>query len=217
MNQFLRAFVFIGVGISAFGDTLNLSTGVSEGATYTVVEQNSYNFDATAIASVVTPSDPDWSTVWIANSASSAWIAYDPDHCCDNGDGDYSTTFVLTPGDVSTVALSGFWTLDDIGSLYLNGHLIASLGDASWGKLRAFNVPAGSSDFVVGANTLSIDITLSDSFLEGVNLNGSLTGYTPVPEPFSIGLLIVGAGMLLAFARRHRSADRRANRPIPGI
>jgi hypothetical protein len=184
---------------------LNVSTGVAGGATYNVVEENFYNLGATATATLVTPSDQDWSTVWLPNTSASAWIAYNPMSCCDNGLGDYSTTFELTPGDVSTVSLSGAWSLDDSGSLYLNGKMLGYLGDGSWSSLTSFNVPVGSSDFVVGTNTLSIDITDSDSFLEGVRLQGSLTGYTPVPEPSSLAALIVGMGMLMGFVRRMKA------------
>jgi len=203
VNQLVCAIGLVCLGVSAYADTLNLSTGVPGGATYTVVEENSYNLGATDIASEVTPSDADWSTDWVPNNADSAWIAYDPFHCCDNGNGDYSTTFVLTSGDISTVELSGAWTVDDFGSLYLNGHLIGSQG-VSYGALTAFDVAAGSPDFVLGVNTLSIDITASDSFLEGVDLNGLLTGYTPVPEPLSIVPLILGVGILLAVSMRRK-------------
>ncbi len=205
MNSFFVGIAVLGLAIPALANTLNVSTGVAGGATYTVVEQNSYNLGASATAALVTPSDPDWSTVWLPNTSDSAWIAYNPMSCCDSGLGDYSTTFELTAGDVSTVALSGAWTLDDSGNLYLNGKLLGSLGDASWGSLTSFNVPVGSSDFVVGTNTLSIDITDSDSFLEGVRLQGSLTGYTQVPEPSSLAALIVGMGMLMGFVTRTKA------------
>jgi hypothetical protein len=205
LNSFFVGIAFFGLTIPALANTLNVSTGVAGGATYTVVEQNFYNLGATATAALVTPADPDWSTVWLPNTSDSAWIAYNPMSCCDSGLGNYSTTFELTPGDVSTVALSGAWTLDDSGSLYLNGKMLGYLGDGSWGSLTSFNVPVGSPDFVVGTNTLSIDITDSDSFLEAVRLQGSLTGYTPVPEPSSLAALIVGMGILMGFVTRTKA------------
>ena len=210
MKQLLLAACLVATVVPAVADSLNLSTGVPGGATYTVVEQNSYNFGATATASVVHPGDPDWSTVWIPNSASSAWIAFDPLHCCDNGSGLYSTTFVLTPSDVSTVALAGAWTEDDFGSLLLNGHLLGSLSSGSWTSLTPFSVAAGSPDFVVGVNTLSVRITATDSFLEGINLQGELTGIDPTPEPSSLPWLVI-LGVLLpvmAHFRTRRSTGR---------
>ncbi len=170
---------------TALADSINLSTGT---ATYSVVEQNSYNLGATGTASIVTPSDADWYGGWIANSSSSSWIAYNPTNCCDNGLGNYSTTFVLTSANISSAALSGSFTVDDSGELLLNGHVIATLGDGSWGSLHSFTVP--NSDFVVGTNTLTIEITDTDNFLEGVNLAGTLTtGTSTVPEPAAATLL----------------------------
>jgi hypothetical protein len=173
--------------LPALAASQNLSTGT---APWTVVEQNGYNLGATGTASVVTPTDADWYGGWVANSPSSSWIAYDPANCCDNGLGDYSTTFVLTSGNISSAALSGSWTLDDSGELLLNGNVIATLGNGNWGLLNSFTVP--NSDFIVGTNTLEIDITSTDSYLEGVNLEGTLT--TVTPEPTS--LLLFGSGVL---------------------
>ena len=194
--------------VLGFSGSINLSTGVSGGATYTVVEQNSYNMGATATASLVTPSDPDWFGGWIANSSTSAWIAYDPTNCCDNGLGNYSTSFTLTSANVSAASLSGNWTLDDSGTLLLNGNVIGTLGDGSWGALTSFSVPAGSSDFVVGTNTLSIDTTDTDNFLEGVNLQGTLSTSSSTPEPAEVLLLGTGLLALAWLARtRLRTAD----------
>ena len=203
MKRVCPLAVMIALAIPAFGSSLNLSTGVTGGATYTVVEQNGYNSGATATATVVTSSDADWYGGWVPNSSSSAWIAFNPNNCCVNGLGDYSTTFTLTSADLSKVALSGSWTLDDAGELLLNGNVIGTLGDNNWGSLTSFSVLAGSSDFVLGTNTLSIDITDTDSYLEGVNLNGTLTGAVTTPEPSSLGLMCLGVlGLLLVGRKR---------------
>lgn len=183
---------------TALADGVNLSTGI---ATYTVVEQNSYNMGATGTASIVTPSDADWFGGWTPNSSSSSWIAFNPTNCCDNGLGVYSTTFALTSANLSSAALSGSWTVDDSGELLLNGHVIATLGDGSWGSLHTFTVP--NSDFVAGTNTLTIEITDTDNFLEGVNLAGTLTtGPSTVPEPATVTLLGPALVCLSVWRRR---------------
>ena len=204
MKISLVAAAICGLAIPAFSD-VNLSTGV---AAYTVVEQNGFNLGATTTATEVTPSDADWFGGWVANSASSVWVAYDPNNAYDNGLGNYSTTFTLTSLNLSEATISGSWTLDDGGSLFLNGHDIGDLSGA-WGSLNPFSVAAGSSDFVSGTNTLSIDITSSDVYLEGVNLQGSLTFVSStVPEPSTFIPLVAGLGLMITAAQRRKAFQR---------
>jgi hypothetical protein len=203
MKSLLVAGIVLGCAIPAFSGPVNLSTGI---ATYSVLEQSGPAIGDTGTAQVVTSSDADWYGGWVADSSSSDWIAFDPFNCCDNGLGTYSTTFSLNAGDISTAAISGSWTLDDSGSLYLNGNLVGSLSDGNWGSLTAFSVAAGSSDFVLGTNTLSLEITDTDQVLEGVNLQGSLTGVTTAtPEPSMFILLAAGLGILIGFARLRKA------------
>jgi hypothetical protein len=194
------AAVVLGCATPGFSDVI-LSTGF---ATYTVVEQNGFNLGATGTAQIVTSGSADagFAGGWVPNSSSSAWVAFDPNNAFDNGLGNYTTTFTLTAGDLSTASISGFWTLDDSGSLFLNGNDLGDLPDGAWTSLHPFSVSAGSSDFVVGANTLSIDITDSDVFLEGVDLAASLT--TAVPEPSPLIAMVTGLGVLLVVVRRPR-------------
>lgn len=209
MKGLLVAVVVLGCAIPAFSGTVILSTGI---ATYSVLEQSGVDNGDTGTAQIVTPSDADWYGGWIANSTSSYWIAYDPNSAYDNGLGTYSTTFSLDAGDISTAAISGSWTLDDSGSLYLNGNLLGSLGDGNWGSLTAFSVGAGSSDFVLGTNTLSIEITDTDQYLEGVNLQGSLTGVTTAtPEPSMFIPLAAGLAILIGFARLRKPLSQLIN------
>jgi hypothetical protein len=92
------------------------------------------------------------------------------------------------------VSLSGSWAIDDEGTLYLNGNLLGSLGDGCWESLTAFSAP--SSDFVAGENTLSIVGGATDNWVEGVRLEGDVTG-VPLPDAVStFGLLgVVLAGL----------------------
>ena len=205
MKIFHFSAIALGVAIPAFSD-VNLSTGI---ANYTVVEQNGFNFGTTGTASMVTPSSADegFGGGWVPNSSSSDWVAFDPNNANGNGLGIYTTTFTLTSADLATASISGSWTLDDSGSLLLNGNDLGDLADGGWTSLHPFSVAAGSSDFVLGTNTLSLSITDSDLFLEGVNLQGTLTGTSTVPEPSELILLTAGLGVLVVLTMRRKQSE----------
>jgi hypothetical protein len=118
----------------------------------------------------------------------------------------YFRTFDLTGFDPATASISGLWTLDDVGTLSLNGHVIDTQTGTPWFSLHAFSVPAGSPFFLPGLNTLEISITGSDNFIEGVRLEGTLIA-TPVPEPTSVALfsLALVGGLCTRHYRRIKS------------
>ncbi len=119
---------------------------------------------------------------WINNGPNSSWIAPNPDNAYGNGDYVISYSFDLTGYDLTTAQFTGGeWTIDDEGYIQLNGTTIASLGDGNWGSLLSFNIP--TSDLVAGVNTLTITSINSDSYIEGVRLEGTLT---VAPAPPSI-------------------------------
>ena len=130
-------------------------------------------------AQVVQPGDADSGFgAWIANGPSSAWIARDA-FVVNNGPAPYSftRTFQLDSGvDLSNVALSGGFTMDDAGQLSLNGIVLGTSGFQDWGSFTTFSVPAGSGLFKRGKNTLTLTITTSDEDIEGVNMYGTVTG-----------------------------------------
>jgi hypothetical protein len=226
-ESFILAAAVLSVAMPAFASTLNLSTGYNSGGTlicasgatscsgsdanWNVVDYgDSFSNTPTPsqAAKIVNPSDADWYGGWVANASAtpaSDWIAYDPSNCCDNGLGIYTVIFILSAADLSTVSLSGSWTLDDSGVLLLNGNQLGSLS-GDWGSMNAFTtVTAGSSDFVLGVNTLQAEITGSDVYLEGVNVSATLTGYTATattPEPSHITMVLAAGVILLVFARR---------------
>ena len=149
------------------------------------------------------------SPAWVANDSLSDWIAFNPNATA-NGTGTYITTFDLSGANLSAVSLSGFWTIDDQGTLTLNGHMIASLPPPSqpWTVLNPFSVSTGSSDFVAGINTLTMQITASDNFEEGARLNGTVSfSANTVPEPSSILLFASGALALAGALRRWKTAQ----------
>jgi Beta-galactosidase jelly roll domain len=202
MKNCLVSVAIVGLAIPAFAD--NLSTGI---AIWTVLEQSGPNNGKTGTAQIVTPASGDSGFPnWTPNTASSSWVAFDPNDAFGNGNGTYSTTFTLNSADLSTATISGAWTLDDVGVLELNGHLIGSLPDGSWTSLHSFSIPAGSADFVLGTNTLSMVINGTDQFIEGVDLQGTLSRVSAVPEPSGILLLVTTCGIVFATLRRRKTA-----------
>lgn len=194
-------------GLAASAVNINLSTGLSASGTVQNVggAPDAYWTIDGQPARVVTPSNPDWFAFWPANDAGSAWIAKDPASNGTNGLGTYSRVFDLTGADLSTVQLTGTWTVDDQGPLALNGHVIAALGWNEWQTgFRAFSV-TDRSWFNSGLNTLTISITTTDTFFEGVRLSGSVSAAAAVPVPpgAAAGALLLG-GLAARRANRHR-------------
>jgi hypothetical protein len=159
-------------------------------------------------AQAVTPSSADWGsstqTPWPANGPNSDWIARNA-NSSNNGFAPYSfyRSFDLTGYNLSTISISGAWTMDDSASLYLNGHLLDS-GQNTWypsESLVAFSVAQGSSFFNQGVNQLTITLTYADLVDEGARLEGFVSA---VPEPSSFALLGLGCAALVSRLRKRR-------------
>jgi hypothetical protein len=100
-------------------------------------------------SSWVKPADARW--IYITNAANLGqdWGTYE-----------LMTTFDLSGYDPSTAVLTGQWALDQYGTIYLNGTLIATLPDQNWNsQLNPFTITSG---FVPGTNTLSFDVRFPD-------------------------------------------------------
>jgi hypothetical protein len=152
-----------------------------------------------------------------SNGAYSSWIAANPFDPFGNGLMTFTDTFnVATPS--TAIIIGGAWSIDDQGTLSLNGHLLSTLpaGPQTWGHLHAFSTTA--SDFVAGLNTLTMQVTATNYINEGARLRGWLVySASPVPEA-----ALVGAGsaipepstwamMLLGFAGLGFAAFRRGS------
>jgi hypothetical protein len=130
-------------------------------------------------AYVVSPSDADWwhgsgNVPWLGNGPYSSWIAANPFDAHGNGSMTFTDTFNVATPSTATI-IGGAWTIDDHGTLSLNGHVLSSLpGDDPWNHLHAFSTTA--SDFVAGSNTLTMQMTSTDFFEEGARLRGWLVG-----------------------------------------
>jgi PEP-CTERM motif len=226
LHSILGLSSLLAVANIAAASTINVSTGQDGSgniwgsgnqidAHWTVTGANSET--GTNPARTVFPDNVDYcnpahgcAPAWVANDSLSDWIAFNPNATA-NGTGTYTTTFDLSGAVLSTVSLSGFWTIDDQGTLTLNGHQIASLPPPSqpWTVLNTFSVSTGSSDFVAGINTLTMQITATDDFEEGGRLNGTVFfSANTVPEPSSILLFASGVLALTgALLRRRQTAQ----------
>ena len=142
------------------------------------------------------------------NGPISGWIAANPNDAFGNGAMTFTRTFFLTS---IPAPFNGLWALDDSGTLSLNGHLLATLGSGDWTSLLPFSAP--SADFVVGTNTLVIQIDRTgtvpgtDNFLEGARLEASFEAGA-VPEPSTWAMMILGfAGVgFMAYRRKNKMA-----------
>ena len=156
-------------------------------------------------AYVVGPGSADDGTLhgWPANGPNSAWIAVDPDSVSGNGLMSFTRTFwVNTPG---TASISGgLWSIDDNGTLVLNGDLLSTLNSPAYDSLNAFGTGAG--DFVHGWNTLTMTVIApTDNFYEAARLEGMVIG-AGVPERSTWAMMLLGfAGLGYAGYRRAKS------------
>jgi hypothetical protein len=200
---------------AASAATLNLSTGLDSNANLITTDlgcdanwvQTSGPSDSCAgnAGQVVMSGDPDWYGGWVADGPNSNWITSDASR---TGNGaplpvTYEVSFYLA--DTAGASLSGSWTVDDGGEISLNGTQLQSLGDGNWSSLSPLTTD--TTDLVAGLNTLSISITDSDDYLEGVRFEGSVTGDGAsfvTPEPGSLTLLGLGA-LALGLMRRRKA------------
>jgi hypothetical protein len=139
-------------------------------------------------AYVVGPGDADqgFGGGWVPNGPNSSWIAANPLDAGGNGLMTFTRMFYLSNPSAASI-INGFATLDDSGVLTLNGNTLLDLPDGAWFSLSPFS--ATSSDFVMGWNTLTIQVTDTDNFLEGARVEGTLL---VIPELSTWAMMTLG-------------------------
>ena len=149
-------------------------------------------------------------SAWLANTATSKWIAPRFDTAGSAGGlFSYNLSFNLGYVDLTSATISGDWAVDDgtvdapSFGVFLNGVKVALSNSAGYSSFTSFTIPTGSP-FVSGENVLSFRFNNGGSYtgLMVNNLNGSVTALAPEPS----SLLLLGFGTLLV-ARRKRKAQ----------
>jgi|SRR5579862_9047382 len=206
--------VLIVAASQARADVINLATGLdSSGNVWATGDGLDANWAVTSADDpenygsgyTVFPNNADWYGGWVANSTTSDWIAGNPNVTA-NGPLTATRTFSL---DASQLAGATFadtaWTLDDGGTLTLNGHQLDALSGGNWGSLHSITIDP--SFLIAGTNTLTMQITDTDNFLEGERFEGTLTvqGRVLTPEPVTMSLGFAGIAL---FARRRARAKK---------
>ncbi|MGA2327092.1 MAG: PEP-CTERM sorting domain-containing protein [Bryobacteraceae bacterium] len=172
---------------------------------------------------------------WIPDDASSQWDGVNAVQYGDIGAGvtpgsgtgvttgdpagwyDFRIYFYVPAEGVSTVTITGSWSADNLGAIYLNdpgtfsSGAIATINDP-WGfqSLLSFNITTG---FVAGINYLDIMVynlpqTLGNPVGFRVDWSGTYTipGALVTPEPGTAGLWLAGLAALGLLRRRRRTS-----------
>jgi len=149
---------------------------------------------------------------WVGNDSSSQWIG-DSSNTQGVGYFDYFETFTLTDANLSTVAISGQYAVDNsLVNVFLNGHSlgisdsggVANGGTAGYSSWTDFSIPTGSAYFNAdGSNVIEFE-TYNGGGPAGlrVEMNGSYSAVPSVPEISPTAGLLGGALLLLGLARR---------------
>lgn len=145
---------------------------------------------------------------YIGDDSLSAWIGPNNDHILDGPVGiyDYQTTFSLAGLNPSTASITGGWTSDNDGVQILLNGVDTGNPPTSVTQFEAGFAPfTVSSGFLPGLNTLDfiVDNQGGPTALR-VEMTGTASSLTAVPEPASLTLLGIGIAGMAGYSWRRR-------------
>ncbi len=224
----LSAAAFITAILSLPGHALatpiNLATGLdSAGNLQTANDALDANWQVTG---AVNPIDPPGAYVvgdyapdsgdpyWGPNGPTSSWIAANPDDPRGNGLMTFTRTFDVSDPSIAAI-VNGSWAIDDLGVLSLNGNVLATLGNGRQPAYALYPFTTVPSDFIAGVNTLTMQITSTDYYVEGARLQGEFVEgvVAIIPEPSTWAMLLIGFASLAVAGCRRSKAGQFASSP----
>ena len=160
---------------------LNVSTGFTSGGTLSTVDNTpdanwtvKVGANPPVAAEVVGPGDTGWYGGWGANGPKSSWIALNPNSVSGNTAGPYSTTFNLTGYSLTNLCMVGAMSVDDNGSLSVNGTPITGNVSGVYNLQQALNIPLPPGILNAGVNTLSLIWGSTDNSYEAFRLQATI-------------------------------------------
>lgn len=151
---------------------------------------------------------------WTSPGSAAKWTATDTFGCSAMAVASFTffQTFTLGGFDLTTVALSGNWSSDNVGfGIFLNGTQIEPTNGGAFGTLHPFSTgPSATPLFVNGVNTLAVQFNNSGGpgafLVRDLVLTGQAAPVGVVPEPATVTLLGAGLALVAGVARRRRRA-----------
>lgn len=137
---------------------------------------------------------------WLGDNGSSSWITPAADTNGPEGDYSYELTFDMTGLDVSTAAISGRWSVDNVGAeILLNGVGTLNFNGNGFGGWTDFVIAPSLDDaFLPGLNTLTFNVFNGPGAgPTGLRVEFLSATAAPVPEPSTALLALIGLGTFL--------------------